>query len=390
MKQILPKLKQLNKHLSFAKNAFTKGGFRHAVQYMDGLITINKKTVRQISIASLEENDHSAIDRVLREAKFDQEYLEQRYLKKIKYLTKGQFIWLILDDTLVGREGANVEETKRHKDHSNNRYITGHQFFTSIIHTALITLPLFPKLYSDNTQSKIEMAREVIDVVMNAMPLGGVLFDSWYSEKQIFKKCITHGIKVVCSIKANRKISLEWGRWQKLSAFSKEIRKNEYSSHYIDEVKYRIAQYKPKLNGIPKVNMLVSCVYDEESKKWNSPFHLVSTNKKDTPAQIIRQYSMRWLIEVYHRDIKQNLGFASSFLQKREAIVSHAIFVAIAYASLQLYMFHRGMRMTIGQCCAHIQDKEMDNFIREIVEIEDKETRINFFEEVFIRKTAQV
>lgn len=47
MKQILPELKELNKHLSFAKNAFTKNGFRHFQHYIDGLITINKKTVRQ-------------------------------------------------------------------------------------------------------------------------------------------------------------------------------------------------------------------------------------------------------------------------------------------------------------------------------------------------------
>lgn len=61
MKQILPKLKELNKHLNFAKKAFTKGGFRHATTYINGLITINRKTVKKISQASIEENHHSAI-----------------------------------------------------------------------------------------------------------------------------------------------------------------------------------------------------------------------------------------------------------------------------------------------------------------------------------------
>jgi len=32
----------------------------------------------------------------------------------------------------------------------------------------------------------------------------------------------------------------------------------------------------------------------------------------------------------------------------------------------------------------------MDDFVREIVEIEDRETRIDYFEEVFIRRTAKV
>jgi hypothetical protein len=390
MKQILPKLKELNKHLSFAKKAFTKAGFRHSVQYINGLITLNKKTVKQISKASLEEKNHSAIDRILREAKFDQEYLEERYLNKIRYLTKGLQLWLILDDTLVERNGKSIEETKRHKDHSSNSYITGHQFFTSMLYTFFIHLPLFPKLYSDNTESKIEMARETIDAVMNAMPLYGVVFDSWYSEKQIIKKCITHGIKVICGIKSNRNISLDRGEWQNLSVFTEDIQEDELKNYFIDEITYRIAAFKVKLNGIPFVKMLVSHEYNEKTKRWNKPFHLISTNKKDNVAEIIRQYRFRWLIEVYHRDIKQNLGFANSFLQRREAIVRHAIFVAIAYAILQLFMFYRGMHMTIGECCAYIQDKEMDDFIREIIEIEDREARINLFEEVFIRKTAQV
>jgi hypothetical protein len=390
MKQILPKLKELNKHLSFAKKAFTKGGFRHVTNYINGLITLNKKTVKQISKSSLEEKHHSAIGRILREAKFNQEYLEQRYLKKIKYLCKWQYTSLILDDTLVKREGKNVEETQCYKDHSSNSYIVGHQFFTSLIFTPIIQLPLFPKLYSKNSDSKIEMAKDLIDKVILALPLYCVLFDSWYSDKKIIKKCLTKGVKVVCGIKANRKISLEKGEWEKLSLFSRNIPEKKLKNYYIDEIKYKIANYKVKLNGVPPVEMLVSYEFNEKNKAWNAPFYLISTDLHDTPIGIIRQYNLRWLIETYHRDIKQNLGFASAYLQKGEGIVRHSIFVSLAYTILKLFMFHRGMKMTIGECCSYIQDKEMDNFIREIVEIEDRETRINFFEEVFIRETAQV
>lgn len=390
MKQILPKLRQLNKHLSFAKKAFTKGGFRHVTNYIDGIITINKKTVKQISKASIEEKHHSAMGRILRESKFNQEYLEQRYLRKIRYLTKGQYVSLIFDDTLVEREGKNVEETQRHKDHSSNSFITGHQFFTSLIHTPILQLPLFPKLYSKNSDSKIEMAKDIIDTVLAVLPLDCVLFDSWYSDKKIIKKCMTKGVKVVCGIKTNRNISLERGEWQKLSSFSKSVPEKELENYYIDDVKYRIANYKVKLNGIPNVRMLVSHEYNEKNKAWNKAFHLISTDLNDTPVKIIRQYGLRWTIETYHRDIKQNLGFASAYLQKGEGIVRHSIFVALAYAILKLFMFYRGMNLTIGECCTYIQDKEMNDFIREIIEIEDKEARINFFEEVFIRETAQV
>ncbi|MBU0459152.1 transposase [Patescibacteria group bacterium] len=390
MKQILPKLKELDKHLSFAKKAFTKNGFRHATQYINGLITLNKKTVKQISRASIEEKHHSAVSRILTEAHFKQELLEQRYLKKIKYICKGQIISLLFDDTLVEREGKKIEETQFHKDHCNNGFVMGHQFFTALIHTPILQLPLFPKLYSKNTDSKIEMARDLIDQVVAALPLHTVLFDSWYSDKKLINKCTTKRIKVVCGIKTNRKICKEKGVWESLSKFSKNVSKKDLQTYFIDEIKYKIATYKVKLKGIPKVKMLVSHEWNEKKRKWNDPFHLISTNVRDTTVQIIRQYRIRWFIETYHRDIKQNLGFAQVQMRKKEGIVRHTIFVSLAYAILKMFMFLRGMTMTIGECCAYVQDKGMDDFIREIIEIDSKEERINFFQEVFISRTAKV
>ena len=64
----------------------------------------------------IEEKHHSAINRILVDAKFKQDELEERYMKKIKYLTKGHEISLLFDDTIVKRNGKKVEETQIHKD----------------------------------------------------------------------------------------------------------------------------------------------------------------------------------------------------------------------------------------------------------------------------------
>ena len=390
MKQILPKLEEINKHLTFAKKAFTKGGFRHFSAYIDGLITINKKTVKQISKASLEENHHSAINRVLTESKFEQELLEKKYLKKLFYLTKGQKVSLILDDTLAEHNGKKIEETQSHKDHSGDSFITGHQFFTAILYTEIMQMPLFPKLYSKNTDSKIEMAKDTIDSICTYVKLFSVVFDSWYSDKKIIKKCMTRGIKVICAIKTNRIISMENGKWKSLASFSRGIRLKIMQNHIIDDETYKVKSLVAKLNGIPHVKIIISREWDELKRKWGKRFHLISTDAQDTPVQIIRHYRIRWCIETYHRDIKQNLGFAAAFFRKKEGIVRHAIFSTLAYAILKLFMLCRGLKMTIGECCAHIQNNGMDAFIREIVEIENTSERINYFEKVFIRKSAKV
>ncbi len=390
MKQILPKLEEINKHLTFAKKAFTKGGFRHFTAYIDGLVTLNRKTVRQISKASLEENHHSAINRVLTEAKFEQELLERKYLKKIFYITKGQKVSLILDDTLAEHNGKKIEETQSHKDHSSDSFITGHQFFTAIIYTEIMQMPLFPKLYSKNTDSKIDMAKDTIDAICAYVKLFSVVFDSWYSDKKIIKKCMTRGIKVVCAIKTNRTISRENGKWLSLASFSRGIKLKGMNTHIIDDETYKAKSIVAKLNGVPHVKIIISREWAELKKKWGKRFHLISTNAQDTPVQIIRHYRIRWCIETYHRDIKQNLGFAAAFFRKKEGIVRHAIFSTLAYAILKLFILYSGLKMTIGECCAYMQDNGMDNFIREIVEIEDTSERINYFEKVFIRKSAKV
>jgi len=222
MKQILPELKEVNKHLNFAKHAFTKGGFRCFTQYINGLIALNRKTIKSISEATIDKKHQSLINRVLSKAKFEQELLEKRYLKKVKYILKGQYLILILDDSLVERNGKHIEETQSHKDHNENKFITGHQFFTRMINTSLVCLPLFPILYSKNTESKIEMAIQLVDklVVEEKIAINAVLFDSWYSDKKLINKCKTKGILVVCGIKSNRNISLKRNTWVSLSEFS--------------------------------------------------------------------------------------------------------------------------------------------------------------------------
>ena len=91
------------------------------------------------------------------------------------------------------------------------------------------------------------------------------------------------------------------------------------------------------------------------------------------------------------RLVLQQRQFDKAFLRLKEGIVRHAIFVAIAYIILKLFMFQRNMStMTIGECIAYVQNKEMDGFVLEIIQIEDKTERLAYFDEVFIRESAKV
>lgn len=388
---VLPILKEVKKVISFAKSAFTGGGFRHVQGYLSGLISLGKKTVKKISEAIVGENHHSAISRMLDDAKFEKDLLEKRYLKKLNYLFKNSEVYLIFDDTLVKREGEKVMLTKKHYDHSNGDYVQGHQFFTSMLYTKFVQIPLFPELFSDESPTKIEMAKSLLEKLLQAkIKLHTALFDSWYSDEKIIKQCRNMGVRVICGIKTNRNVKFKRGRkYWSLSFITKRISPSEKHSCIVDNTQLRVVSYQIHLHKIPNIQLIISHKYNKKNKEWDK-LHLINTNKKDSIEETLLAYKTRWAIETCHRDMKQNLGFASPYFRKESGIVRHSILVTLAYTILQLYMFQSGNQMTIGQCCEHLTAKNLNDLIEQIVIEPEESNRNHRFQEVFITKTAKV
>lgn len=381
MKQILSILKSITKYLNFAKVGWSKGGFRHIQIYISGLIALNKKTIRQISLASCDEKHHSQIHYFLQYAQFEQEKLSAQYLKKLKYLFKSLEAILIFDDTLVLREGEKIEETQYHKDHQSNSFLKGHQFFTSMILFGVQSFPLFPRLYSKNTLTKIEMARELIKNTNSIIPIDTVVCDSWYSDKLLMQICRKNNIRFISAVKSNRCIKFsQRGKFYKISNFSKTIEpKNEYK---IDDINYKIEEFNIHIKKIYNLKLLISNELNK-NKVWSNNFHILTTNKNDSIEFIISTYNKRWLIETYHRDIKQNLGFNKCQMRKIKGIICHVILTCLAYASLKLFMYFNKIQLTIGECIYLIQNIEFDEILKKIVMEDSLDERINLAKNLF-------
>ncbi len=257
---ILSKIREIPKLLSFAKKTFTKGGFRHVGNYLSGLISLAKKTVRKISASCADEKYSSALNRILIDAKFEKELLEEKYFKKIRYLFRGQDIFLIIDDTLVPHDGEHIEESQDHFDHTSNSFIKGHQFFTAILYTPFLQLPIFPELYSKNTNSKIEMAKNLISKIELAqIKIHTIIFDSWYSDHNLIKICLKSTIRVVCAIKANRNIKrFKKRNWESLSWLIKKIRLKKLHTKKIDDKTYGLWVEQVRLTKLPLMRLVIS------------------------------------------------------------------------------------------------------------------------------------
>ena len=392
MKQFLPKLKEVNKYLNFLKNCFTKPQFNHVKNYVGGLIALNKKTIKSISNSSREEKDQSNLNRFLTEAEWSEDDVQDRYVKKINHQTKRKPTSLIIDDSIAEKTGKHIEEVQYHKDHSGNGFVFGHQVVTALIMCFGLLLPLFPKLYSKKTQSKIELAKQIIEYASSKIKICQVIIDSWYVCNEIIKLCLKKGLTIIGNIKSNRLIQFEEGVWIKLSKYYKSIsrKRKEFQTLIINDKTYKVHSKIVKLKKVGEIKLIISRQWLEDKKKWSRPFYIICTDVSKSEICILREYTKRWSIETFHKDIKQNLGLEAYQMRLKKGITRHLILVTLAYAVLKLMTFFKKVSWTIGECIKYIQDKEFDDLIIEIVNIDDKNERIKMAEEMLLNENAKV
>ena len=77
-------------------------------------------------------------------------------------------------------------------------------------------------------------------------------------------------------------------------------------------------------------------------------------------------------------------------MRLRKGITRHIILVTLAYAILKLMMFFKNVYWTIGECINYIQDKEFDDLIIEIIEIDDKQERRRMAKLLLLNENAKV
>lgn len=354
MKPILPNVDAINSIISFAKKCFTKPQFKQVKTYLTGLITLPKKSISSISAASVRKQNQSSLNKFLTTSNWNEQKLENRYMKKVHHIFGRWKATLVIDDSLAKKTGKHIEETQYHKDHSGKGYVFGHQIITALVKVKEKAFPLFPKLYSKKTCSKIEFAKELITYSTSKLRLKEAVIDSWYTSTEIVKLCVKKGLDVIGCIKSNRSVSLKPGEWVKLSSFRKKLKPKNFQTVIIDDATYRVYEKVVRLKHIGFVKLLITQQRNEEKKRWSRTFYLISTNMEKSVVQVLRTYAQRWSIEVFHKDIKQNLGLEAYQVRGREGIIRHLILVVLAYAVLKLWMYFNNVVWSIGEAIRYI------------------------------------
>jgi hypothetical protein len=389
MKQILPNIEQISSLLNLFKKGFSKPQFRHFCKYEEGIITLPVKSISSISAADPRQMDHSSLNRFLTDSDWDEKQIESRYYSKVSNVFQRDNVSLILDDSISEKSGKKIEQTQYHKDHTGKGYVFGHQIVTALLKSKEKVFPLFPRIYSKKTESKIEIAKDIIDFAGRRFHPREAIMDSWYMCTDIIKKCLNYNMRVIGCIKSNRNISLKPGEKVKLSKYYGGLKKRDFQIAIIDDNTYMYHEKIVRLKHIGPVKLLITKEWNQKDKKWSRPFYLISTDTSMSATKIIRSYSGRWEIETFHRDIKQNLGLEACQVRGILGITRHLMLVTLAYALLKFWMYFEKIDLSIGEAIRRIQGITFDDLIITIVNEPSQVERWKLAEP-YLSRTARV
>ena len=103
----------------------------------------------------------------------------------------------------------------------------------------------------------------------------------------------------------------------------------------VDDDLYHIWTKKLPVSELGDVKLVIAEKETDEDEE--NPVKYLATNKIDAPtAHIIRSYGMRWRIETFFEDSKQDLGFGDCEMQLEEGASRHWHLLMAAYSFLRL------------------------------------------------------
>ncbi len=191
--------------------------------------------------------------------------------------------YLVIDDTIIEKPHSKASNTVGNVirwvfSHTHNKCIKGVQIVFLLLVIGDFRFPIGFRIY-DGSKTKIELAKELLSYARNTLKLKRmfVLFDSWYSSKNLMKFIKNYGWYFVCRIKKNRKIT-------------KSIKERNC---FI-------------CSNIGNLDILLV-----KNKELNKEYYVVTNRLSLNSDEILNWYKKRTVIEEFFRIVKQEFKLKS-------------------------------------------------------------------------------
>lgn len=321
---------------------FGSPAFEHFKRYVLGLILSENLTVEGINRIFIESGHPSNLNRFLTDVVWEQQELNDTRLDVLKadgaLSARG---CLAIDDTLSHKTGKKIEAVGILYDHSENRYVLAHNIVTAqFIEPQAAHHPVDFRLYlkKDHCQekgiefkTKIDLAKELVNKALeHKLNIEAVLFDSWFASKDFIKFLASHRLDWITKLKADRNVKIR-GHYMAIGDFAETLPGEAFRRIEVGDQTYWVFRKTVDLKGVGKVRIFISHQNEDLS---DSPSLFATNRLRWEGKKALRTYSLRWKIETFYRDAKQNLGLEDYQLRDLRGIKRHWYLVFVAYSLL--------------------------------------------------------
>jgi len=200
----------------FFRQVFSWNQFRRSKQYLSGLITGRKVTVRSIASRLVDPVDQSSLNRFLTLYEWDEERLNRRRLETLQSIEemrwRGEGV-TALDDSLLPKTGRKMPGAGKFWDPSSKSYAHAQCLVTSqyvdLEKDYLVGFRQYFKRGSreareNGFRSKVDLAVELVDECERMGVAGeNYVFDAWYLSKRLTSHIEAYGKGWISRLKAN-------------------------------------------------------------------------------------------------------------------------------------------------------------------------------------------
>lgn len=354
-------------------HSFNLSKAKHLYRYIVGLIypsEKNRKSVSAVTEESASPCNQSSLNRFLNRNRLLVSGFNNSRINGIARSGKGRY--LVLDDTVIEHPyGENIDGVGKYWDSAEKRWILGHNVVTSIAVTENTVDPLDVGLYLKKVQAKtsgavfrtkIGIAVEMIRARVTMLKILGVIFDSWYLCEKIMAVCEKLGLYWYSDLRSNRIVYLP-GNDERFNVLvlAKSLPETMFKEvQFPDSWKRytRMAETIVILKGNKTKARKIKLVILWDGRDDSESYKFLATNDLSADGVIlVGLRRLRWKIEEFHRDAKQNLGMTDCMLRKHDGVVIHLLLVLLAYSVLKRILASalRGMADTIGEACRYLK-----------------------------------
>ncbi len=304
---------------------------------------------------------------------------------------------LAIDDSLCEHVGSLFEYVDRHYDHADASYPIAHNPVTSQYVSGTVRFPVDLRLYRryeeitqwetfvlkhfpgttipkkkkerqklhrgvDETllqdpeflqlhnqfRTKIDLAIELVrSAIRHRLRFEILLFDGWYLSEALVAEAARRHKKWISILKKNRKLETNSfqlrdaeaqpiqfeGEHVSVEEFVKKIPANAFKMVVVKEKTYWTFSLTVRIPSLGKVRLVISY----ENGKLTDTYVVLVTNALDWEAKrILATYLLRWPIETFYQDGKEQLGLDEYLMRNAKAIGKHWCLVFVAYSLLHL------------------------------------------------------